>query len=174
MFSVMFNSTVYFQVILPSQPRFWFQPLFPILLQPLGGQAMPEDLDRVPIFIWQILQPWKHIRILHVGAVNSSIFPFSLGIFSSSSPSPPLLTSSFLIHIFPFLHNLLRQGKKPGERYLLWEKKRQIKSCANQGKESFWLSTKTHFMEGVWLAKCSTSHLSFFRTNKVDVHSWRL
>lgn len=58
----MFNSTVYFQVILPSQPRFWFQPLFPILLQPLGGQSMPEDLDREPIFIWQILQLWKHLN----------------------------------------------------------------------------------------------------------------
>lgn len=115
MFSVMFNSTVYFQVILPSQPRFWFQPLFPILLQPLGGQAMPEDLDRVPIFIWQILQPWKHIRILHVGAVNSSIFPFSLGIFSSSSPSPPLLTSSFLIHIFPFLHTYSDRERSQGK-----------------------------------------------------------
>lgn len=170
----MFNSTVYFQVILPSQPRFWFQPLFPILLQPLGGQSMPEDLDRVLIFIWQILQPWKHIRILHVGAVNSSILPFSLGIFSSSSPSPPRLTSSFLTSCLSFSPQLTQTGKEAREKILAVGEVETNQECANQGKESFWLSTKTHFMEGVWLAKCSTSHLSFFRTNKVDVHSWRL
>lgn len=123
----MFNSIVHFQVILPSQPNFWFQPLFPILLQSLGGLPMPEDLDRVPVFIWQIFQPWKHIGILHAGAVNSSNLPFSLGIFSYSSffPSTPRF---FFPNFMSFLFYTAYSDRERSQRKDIYCERRRDKS----------------------------------------------
>lgn len=157
----MFNSIV----ILPSQPSFRFQPLFPILLQSLGGtahawgsgQSARIHLADLPALETHLNPPCWGCELFHPSLLSRHcLLFFSLSLHSS------LFLSQ--LHVFPFLHSLLRQGKKPEKRYLLWEKKRQIKRCANQGKESLWLSTKTHFMEGVWLAKCSTSHLSSGKT----------
>lgn len=118
---------------------------------------MPEDLDRVPVFIWQIFQPWKHIWILHAGTVNSSNLLFSLGIVSYSSPFPS--TPHFFFPNFTsFLFYTAYSDRERSQRKDICCGRRRDKS------RDVLTKAKSHFMEGVWLAKCSTSHLSSGKT----------